>query len=134
MSPAGGGTAARRTCTATTGFFVLARCERGAQAACSRCQRSICRQHWMQLPGDPAGVCPECYAAARGYIEDPDDPLWSVGYRRNFYWDLSSGTGDQSWWTSFDAYDREAFDITAAEGELAGDEGWGDGGADFLDS
>ena len=134
MSPAGGGAGARRTCTATVGFFVLDRCSRGAQAACSRCSRSVCKQHWMQLPGDPAGVCPECYAAARGRTGNVDDPYWEIGYRREFFWEVSSDTGDNAWWSSFDSFDREAFDITAAENELAGDEGWGDGGADFLDS
>lgn len=132
MSPAGGATRAVRTCTATTGFFVLERCDRNARLGCSRCQRSICNRHIHTLPGDPSPTCPECYAAARGYISDPNDPLWSVGYRRSFYWEVTSTTGDPTWWGGFDEFDREAFAISAEEGEWA--DGGGDDGADYLDS
>jgi hypothetical protein len=132
MSPAGGGTRAVRTCTATTGFFVLDRCERNARRGCTRCQRSICERHTHALPGTPDAVCPECYAAGRGYISDPNDPMWSVGYRRSFYWEVSSSTGDTTWWSDFDDFDREAFEMSAEDGEWA--DGELDDGADYLDS
>ena len=136
MSPAGGATRAVRTCTATTGFFVLERCERSAHVGCGRCTRSLCNRHTMQLPGDPTPVCPECYAAARGYISDPSDPMWSIGFRRSFYWEVSSSTGDDTWWSGFDDFDREAFTMSEADGDWndAGDGGFDDDGADYLDS
>ncbi len=132
MSPAGGATRAVRTCSATTGFFVLERCDRNARAGCSRCSRSICERHLMQLPGESAPTCPECYAAARGFISDPSDEMWTIGFRRSFYWDVSSTTGDPTFWSGFDDFDRDSF-------EQQGDEGdWADGGfddnADYLDS
>lgn len=134
MSPAGGGGRARRTCGATTGFFVLARCDRIARVGCARCPRSICSRHTLSLPGDPATVCPECYAAARGYTDDIDDPAWSVSFRREYYWEASESTGDDTWWSSFDEFDRSAFDEPDAE-DLDGDgfdDGFDDGdGADF---
>jgi hypothetical protein len=122
VSPAGGGRVAIRTCGATTGFFVLQRCENRARAGCARCQRSICPQHTLFLPGDPGAVCPECYSAARGYVSDPNDPDWAIGYRRSFYWETSSTTGDDTWWMTFNEVDRESFDDDRGEGE------WGAGG------
>jgi hypothetical protein len=93
----------------------------------------------MFLPGDPSAVCPECYAAARGYVSDPNDPDWAVGYRRSFYWETSTSTGDDTWWMSFDEVDRESFD-DQGEGEL-GEGEWSDGeygddldGDGFVDS
>ena len=126
MSPAGGGARAVRICGATKGFFVLERCGVSARAGCGRCQRSVCRRHTMQLPGDPVPVCPECYSAARGYVSDPNDDDWAIGYRRSFYWDLTTSSGDQTWWMSFDEVDREGFDQPGdAEGE------WGVEGGEF---
>lgn len=86
----------------------------------------------MQLPGESAPTCPECYAAARGFISDPSDEMWTIGFRRSFYWDVSSTTGDPTFWSGFDDFDRDSF-------EQQGDEGdWADGGfddnADYLDS
>ena len=125
MSPAGGGRVALRICGATTGFFVLERCEERARAGCSRCTRSICPRHTQFLPGDPAPVCPECFAAARGYVGDPNDPDWAIGYRRTFYWETSSVAGDATWWASFDDVARDSFDDERGEGEgeWADDEG-----------
>lgn len=132
MSPAGGGERAIRTCTATTGFFVLERCGRNARAGCGRCQRSICERHGLQLPGDPSRVCPECYSAATGGAGDPNDPMWAVGFRRSFYWEVSSSTGDDTWWGEFDSFDNEAFAMSAADGDWS--DGGFDDGADVLDS
>jgi hypothetical protein len=81
----------------------------------------------MALPGDPSPVCPECYAAARGYVGDPGDPDWAIGYRRSFYWEIATSTGDDTWWMSFDDVDRDSFD----EGQLDTD---GDGIPDAYDS
>lgn len=129
MSPAGGGRVAIRVCGATTGFFVLARCDNRARAGCSRCSRSVCPQHTLFLPGDPAAVCPECYSAARGYVSDPNDPDWAIGYRRTFYWETSSSTGDDTWWMTFNDVDRESFDDADGDGVPDSEEGeWGDGG------
>lgn len=75
----------------------------------------------MHLPGDPATVCPECYAAARGYVSDPNDDDWVTGYRHSFYWEMSSSTSDDTWWQIFDDVDRAAFDADE-RGEHAGDE------------
>jgi hypothetical protein len=133
MSPAGGGRVAIRVCGATTGFFVLARCDERARTGCTRCTRSICPRHTMFLPGDPGPTCPECYAAARGYVGDPNDPDWAIGYRRSFYWETSSTTGDDTWWMSFNDVDRESFDERAeGEGEWSEGEG-GEYGDDFDD-
>ena len=132
MSPAGGGRVAIRTCGATTGFFVLARCENRARAGCSRCTRSICPQHTLFLPGDPQPICPECYSAARGYVSDPNDPDWAIGYRRTFYWETSSSTADDSWWMTFNDVDRDSFDDD--QGDQQGDGEWGDdGGGEYGD-
>ena len=122
MSPAGGGRVAIRVCGATTGFFVLGRCDQRARTACVRCTRSVCPAHTLFLPGDPQPVCPECYAAARGYVGDPNDPDWAIGYRRSFYWDTATSAGDNSWWMTFDEADRESFDD-----ENQGDGEWGEG-------
>ena len=127
MSPAGGGRVAVRVCGATTGFFVLERCDNRARAGCSRCSRSICPHHTLFLPGEPAPVCPECYAAARGYVSDPNDPDWAIGYRRTFYWETSSTSGDDTFWMTFNDVDRESFDDDA-QGEGEGE--WGDGDGD----
>ena len=91
--------------------------------------RSI--RHTQFLPGDPAPVCPECFAAARGYVGDPNDPDWAIGYRRTFYWETSSVAGDTSWWASFDDVDRDSFDDERGEGEGEGE--WGDDGGEYGD-
>lgn len=133
MSPAGGGARARRVCTATTGFFVLARCERPARQGCARCHRSICSRHAMVLPADPAAVCPECYAGARGLVDDVDDPAWAISFRRSYYWDASTSTGDDTWWSTFDDLDRSAFDEPAVEdldGDGIADDAYDDGDGD----
>lgn len=129
MSPAGGGRVAIRICGATTGFFVLERCDRRARVGCSRCTRSICPRHTQFLPGDTVPVCPECYAAARGYVGDPNDPDWAIGYRRSFYWETASVAEDMSWWATFDDVDRDSFDDSVGEGEGE----WGDDGGGYGD-
>ncbi|MBI2703805.1 MAG: hypothetical protein HYX32_00730 [Actinobacteria bacterium] len=132
MSPAGGGRVAVRVCTTTTGFFVLARCERPARIACNRCTRSICNRHMLQLPNEPVPVCPECYAAARGFVDDPMDEYWTVGFRRNYYWSASEATGDTLFWSEFDSYDQMAFDPELYGGDEFADDTGDDGS--FFDS
>ena len=120
-----------RVCTATTGFFVLERCERVARVACGRCTRSICNRHMLNLEGEPMPVCPECYAAARGLVEDPTDDWWTYGYRRTYYWSASEATSDAEFWSEFDSYDQMAFDPGLYGGEEFADD-TGDGS--FFDS
>jgi hypothetical protein len=62
MSPAGGGTRAIRTCTATTGFFVLERCDRNARRVLAVSARSASAH--ARAPRRPDAVCPERYAAS----------------------------------------------------------------------
>jgi hypothetical protein len=121
-----------RVCTATTGFFVLSRCERNARTACGRCTRSICERHILQIPGEAGGMCPECYAAARGYVDDPLDPMWATGYRRTFYWQAAEATGDTEFWSDFDSYDQLAFDPNLYGGDEFADDTGDDGS--FFDS
>ena len=121
MTPAGGGARARWLCQVTVGFFVLTPCGAPAAGACVRCTRTICTDHGTTLPGDAGPACPECAAAARGATGDLEDELWEVMYRRGFYWEASERTGDDSWWTDFDSYDREAFDVATDVGEAMAD-------------
>jgi hypothetical protein len=132
VSPAGGATSAVRVCTATTGFFVLAKCERLAHASCAHCTRSVCNRHMLTLPDGTQPVCPECYAAARGFVEDPLDPMWAVGFRRNFYWNAAEATGDDLYWSDFDSYDQTAFDAGLYGGDEFADDTGDDGS--LLDS
>lgn len=117
-------------CAVTTGFFVLGRCGRAAAASCPRCGRPVCGDH-----AGPDGLCPEC-AAAQGYgTQDPHHPSWAGGYRRHYYRHSSQAYGDTSWYSSFDQYDRGAFN--PGDDYSAG--GWGpddDAGFDtgFVDS
>ena len=90
-------------CMVTTGFFVLGRCGRPPVATCGSCGRPACDRHVL-----PGGVCSEC-AAAQGY-QDPHHPLWARGYRRAYYQRSSSTYGDTYYYSSFDDYDRGAFD------------------------
>jgi len=131
MSPAGGARGAIRVCTTTTGFFVLERCQRPANTGCGRCNRSICNRHILRLPEEATPVCPECYAAARGFVEDPMDEYWAIGYRRSYYWSASEATGDSGYWSEFDSYDQQAFDPEVYGGDEFADD-TGDGS--FLDS
>jgi hypothetical protein len=115
-------------CTVTTGFFILGRCGQAAVASCPACGRPVCGAH-----AGPNGVCPEC-AAAQGYgTQDPHQPSWAESYRRRYYHDSSQTYADTSWYSSFNEYDRGAFN--------PGDDyshGGGDWGADddtgFVDS
>jgi hypothetical protein len=110
-------------CTATTGFFVLGKCERLAHTSCSHCTRSICDRHMLNLADGTGWVCPECYASARGFVSDPLDPAWASGYRRNFYWTAAEATGDNDYWSDFDTYDQTAFDADLFGGDQFVDTG-----------
>lgn len=91
-------------CTVTTGFFVLGRCGQAAVASCPQCRRPVCAAHAAQ-----GGLCPEC-AAAQGYgTRDPHHPSWTGGYRRHYYRHSSQVYSDVHWYSSFDEYDRGAF-------------------------
>lgn len=114
-------------CTVTTGFFVLGRCGQAAVVTCPHCARPVCAAH-----AAPGGACPEC-AAARGYrTQDPHDPTW-VGNRRREYYHRSSQTyQDTYWYSSFDEYDRGAFN-PGDDYSYGGD--WGpDDDTGFVDS
>ncbi len=114
-------------CTVTTGFFVLGRCGRPSVADCPRCRRRVCAEH-----ADPqSGTCPEC-AAAQGYgSDDPHDPTWIVRYRRRHY--EQAHASYQGGWTTYDDYDRGAFNPGDDWSYGSGDFGAGDDGG-FVDS
>lgn len=114
-------------CTVTTGFFVLGRCGQAAVASCPHCARPVCAAH-----AAPGGMCPEC-AMARGYgTQDPHHPAWTGGYRRHYYHRSSQTYSDTYWYSSFDEYDRGAFN-PGDDYSYGGD--WGpDGDTGFVDS
>ncbi|MFI0351723.1 hypothetical protein [Actinomadura sp. 9N407] len=92
-------------CTVTTGFFVLRRCGSASVSWCPQCRRPLCGEHQ-----GPNGLCPEC-AAAYGYgSPDPHHPGWAWGYRRHFYQRSSQAYSDATWYSTFDSYDRGAFE------------------------
>jgi len=65
-------------------------------------------------------------------VSDPNDPDWAIGYRRTFYWETSSSSGDDTFWMAFNEVDRESFDEDQQDGE--GDGEWGDeGGGEYGD-
>jgi hypothetical protein len=89
----------------TTGFFVLGRCGRPSASWCPQCRRPLCGHHQ-----GPNGLCPEC-AAAQGYeAQDPHDPRWAQSYRRRHYQRTSQTYSDPGYYSSFDSYDRGAFE------------------------
>ncbi|MFI0483972.1 hypothetical protein [Actinomadura sp. 9N215] len=114
-------------CTVTTGFFVLGRCGQQAVASCPQCARPVCAAH-----AGPGGLCSEC-AAAQGYgTPDPHHPSWTGGFRRRYYQSSSRAYNDTYWYSSFDEYDRGAFnpgDDYSHGGDWDGDDGTG-----FVDS
>ncbi|MFD0691806.1 hypothetical protein [Actinomadura fibrosa] len=113
-------------CTVTTGFFVLGRCGRAAVAACGQCGRPVCAEHAT------GALCPEC-ALAQGYApQDPHDPAWVRGYRRRHYERSSQTYNDAYWYSSFDEYDRGAFNPGDEYSYGGGD--FDDDGMDFVDS
>ncbi|MGP4021821.1 hypothetical protein [Actinomadura sp. 3N407] len=114
-------------CTVTTGFFVLGHCGQAAVASCPQCGRAVCGAH-----AAPGGLCPEC-AAAQGYrTDDPHDPSWTRGYRRHYYQRSSQTYRDSYWYSSFDEYDRGAFN---PGGEYSHGGDWGtDDDTGFVDS
>lgn len=91
-------------CSVTTGFFVLGRCGEAAVTACPQCARPACAAH-----AGPDGLCPSCAAARRYGRRDPHDPSWTVIYRRSYYERSSRDYRDPLWYTTFDEYDRGAF-------------------------
>ncbi|TDE19734.1 hypothetical protein [Actinomadura sp. 6K520] len=91
-------------CSVTTGFFVLGRCGQAAVASCPGCGRAVCGAH-----AGPGGLCPEC-GAAQGYgTPDPHHPAWTGGYRRHYYQRSSHLYNDAMWYSTFNEYDRGAF-------------------------
>ena len=136
-------TRAVRVCTATTGFFVLERCERSGPHRCAPGARArICNRHTMQLPGRRRRPCaPSATPPPGGTSAIRATRCGPIGFRRSFYWEVSSSTGDDTWWAGFDDFDREAFTLSDADGDWSdidggtdGDGGFDDDGADFLDS
>ncbi|WP_131737098.1 hypothetical protein [Actinomadura roseirufa] len=115
-------------CDVTTGFFVLGRCGRPAVTGCPQCGRPVCGEH----AAPQGGHCPECLAALGHGSRDPHDPSWVAGYRRRHYERTSETYNDTTWYSSFDAYDRGAFEpgsgYTYDEGDFGSD------GTGFVDS
>ena len=116
-------------CIVTTGFFVLGRCGRAAVTSCPQCRRPVCGQH----AAPQSGHCPECMAAQGYGSQNPYDPSWTGGYRRRFYQRSSQSYNDAYWYSSFDEFDRGAFnpgdDYSYGEGDFGPDDGTG-----FVDS
>ena len=72
---------ASAVCGATTGFFVLRPCEQAGPVprapVCTRPSASS-----TAVPPAPGAICPECSARPpAGYVTDPNDPDWAIGYR-----------------------------------------------------
>lgn len=109
-------------CTVTTGFFVLGRCGNPSVTACGQCGRPVCARH-----AGPSGLCPEC-ANQQGFADDPYQPGWARGYRRRFYQHSSRMYSDAYWYSTFDSYDRGAFDDGFDVVDYGGDgsDGWVD--------
>lgn len=91
-------------CQVTTGFFVLRRCGQPTAAWCGGCRRPICAAHTTGT-----GLCPEC-AASHDYGNDPHSAGWLPRYRRHYYDRSSRKYHDTTWYSSFSASDRRAFD------------------------
>jgi hypothetical protein len=114
-------------CMVTTGFFVLGRCGRSSVSACPQCRRSLCGEHL-----GPNGLCPEC-AAAYGYgAHDPHDPRWAQSYRRTYYHRSSQSYSDPLMYSSFDSYDRGAFE--PGNDYSSDDDDYGDDDSGTVDS
>ncbi|GIE80605.1 hypothetical protein Aph02nite_65550 [Actinoplanes philippinensis] len=102
-------------CAVTTGFFTLGKCGRMAVAGCPACGRAICADHIAD-----GGLCPEC-AAARGQL---GHPAAVAAQRRRAYRQRSSEQYDDTvWYTSFDTFDRSAFDPGAGASQDYLDDG-----------
>jgi hypothetical protein len=114
-------------CTVTTGFFLLRGCGRPAVAGCARCGRGMCQGHAAQN----GGICPECSAPA---TEDFYHPYWTDGYRRRYYTESASAYNDPYWYSTFDTYDRGAFDQGGDWASGGGDFDGDFDGSDFVDS
>ena len=92
-------------CAVTTGFFTLGKCGRTAVAGCPGCGRAICAGHVTD-----GGYCPECAAARHQFSH----PAAVAARRRRVYRQRSAEQySDAVWYTSFDTYDRAAFDPDA---------------------
>jgi hypothetical protein len=116
-------------CTVLTGFFLLGHCGRAGMASCAQCGRPICQEHY-----GPNGLCPEC-ASQRAYNTlDPHDPSWTRAYRRWYYQRSSQTYNDSTWYSSFDSYDRGAFDPGSDWSYGSGDFGGSDDDTGFVDS
>lgn len=93
-------------CAVTTGFFTLGKCGQMAVAGCPQCGRALCADHVAD-----GGLCPECAAAGN----QVGHPAAAAAQRRRAYRHRTAEEyRDALWYTSFDAYDRAAFDPGAA--------------------
>lgn len=92
-------------CAVTTGFFTLGKCGQMAVAGCPSCGRAICADHIAD-----GGLCPEC-AAARNQLSHP--AAVAARRRRSYRQRSSEQYADTVWYTSFDTFDRAAFDPNA---------------------
>ncbi|MEV5575584.1 hypothetical protein AB0L06_36570 [Spirillospora sp. NPDC052269] len=116
------------TCPMLRGFFVLGRCGRPAADVCPSCGRRVCREH---LGSDR--LCVEC---SRRVNDDVYEPTWMNDYRSAHHRHMSTVYGGDTWYSSFDGDDRDAFepgggDWAAASGDFEGDDLDGDAGGDW---
>ncbi|SDT23412.1 hypothetical protein [Actinoplanes derwentensis] len=102
-------------CAVTTGFFTLGKCGQMAVAGCPSCGRALCADHVAD-----GGLCPEC-AAARNQFAHPASA--SAFRRRRFRQASSQNYSDPIWYTTFDSYDRAAFDPAAGANQDYRDDG-----------
>ncbi|HWS39501.1 MAG TPA: hypothetical protein VN408_43000 [Actinoplanes sp.] len=102
-------------CAVTTGFFTLGKCGQMAVAGCPACGRALCADHVAD-----GGLCPEC-AAARNQFSHPASV--SAHRRRRYRHSSSQAYQDTVWYTTFDSYDRAAFDPHAGASQDYLDDG-----------
>ena len=102
-------------CAVTTGFFTLGKCGQMAVAGCPSCGRALCADHVAE-----GGLCPEC-AAARNQFSHPASV--SAFRRRRHRQASSQNYSDPIWYTTFDSYDRAAFDPGAGANQDYLDDG-----------
>ncbi|GGN13506.1 hypothetical protein FHR83_003743 [Actinoplanes campanulatus] len=93
-------------CAVTTGFFTLGKCGQMAVAGCPACGRAVCADHLAD-----GGLCPEC-AAARNRFGHPSAA--AAARRRVYRQRQAQYYGDTVYYSSFDDYDRAAFEPGAA--------------------
>jgi hypothetical protein len=99
-------------CQCLRGFFTLRPCDAETAAACTRCQRHVCRRHLGGL-----GVCVDCAARAdEDRLFDEEGDAWFYRSRHRFY--TTHHYRAVSWGTvgtGYDDYDLRSFDQRAID-------------------